>query len=320
MSQTIDLPSKPLRLRSLKSNILVKQLTNYKSRIWLLLAGYLLLSGFLIFLPAAMAFVLAFFHYDALSPPLWIGVSNFIIAYSDELFYLSIQNSVALILLPVPLRVFGALLVARLMQRRERLVGWFRTAVLLPNTIPLAAFAIAGLWIFNPLFGPVNQFLASLGLLPPAWFVDPLWAKPALILLSFWSIGEGFLVCLATLQDIPSEIEDAAQVEGAGRLASFTWIILPLAAPTLALLALRDIVLTFQNSFVSIVLTTSGGPYYSTFTLSHFIYQQGFDRLSFGTASAALWVLYALTGTLVVFLYWIVRTWNIGITDENILL
>jgi multiple sugar transport system permease protein len=292
----------------------------YRSKINGLLALYLLGIGFLVVLPASLSFVLAFFRYDTISPPQWIGIGNFILAYSDELFLLSIQNSLTLILLPVPLRVFGALLVARLMQRRGWFIGWFRAAVFIPSTIPVAAFAIAGLWIFNPLYGPVNLFLSYLGLTSPAWFIDPAWAKPALILLSFWSIGEGFLVCLAVLQDIPSQLEDAARIDGASEPAIFRFITLPLVAPTLALLTFRDSILTFQNSFIYITLTTAGGPYYATYTLPLFVYEQGFDMLSFGTASAALWALYGLTGMLVIGLYYIVRTWNIGITDETFLL
>jgi multiple sugar transport system permease protein len=307
-------------MSQITKTILSRLSPGYWGRVNLILAFYLIGVSLLVVLPAILSFALAFFQYDSLSAPRWNGTLNFVLAYSDELFQLSVQNALALIILPVPLRVFGALLVARLMQQKSRFIGWLRAAVLLPNTIPLAALAVAGLWIFNPLYGPVNILLGSLGLLPPAWFVDPQWAKPALILLSFWSIGEGFLVCLATLEDIPSEIEDAARVDGAGALASFALITLPIVAPTLALLAFRDIILTFQNSFVAIMLTTAGGPYYATFTLPLFIYEQGFDLLSFGTASAALWVLYALTGLLVIGLYYIVRTWRIGITDETFLL
>jgi multiple sugar transport system permease protein len=297
----------------------IRQALRFNHKLHILLAGYLLGVGLLVILPAVLSFALAFFHYDALSAPRWAGTLNFILAYGDELFFLSIQNALALIILPVPLRVLGALLVARLMQHRGRLIGWLRTAVFLPHTIPTAALALAGLWIFNPLFGPVNLFLAELGLVPPTWFVDPLWAKPALILLSFWSIGEGFLICLAVLQDIPAEISDAATVDGANLLTTFGYITLPLVAPILALLAFRDIILTLQNSFVYITLTTAGSPYYATYTLPLFIYEQGFDLLFFGIASVGLWVLYGVTGLLIVGLYYIVNAWDIGITDETFL-
>ncbi|MBK8984910.1 MAG: sugar ABC transporter permease [Chloroflexi bacterium] len=295
----------------------IRRLLSYNTGVRLILGGYLVGVGLLLFVPAVLSFALAFFQYDSLSPPRWMGTLNFMLVYSDELFRLSIQNALALIILPVPLRVFGALLVARLMQRESRFIGWFRAAVYLPNTIPVAAFAVAGLWIFNPLYGPVNLLLTAVGLAPPAWFVDPLWAKPALILLTFWSIGEGFLVCLAALQDIPAEVSDAAKVDGAGPLTTFVTITLPLVAPTLALLAFRDIILTLQNAFVTITLTTGGGPYYATFTLPLFIHEQAFDLLAFGVAGAGLWVLYVLTGLLVIGLYYIVRAWDIGITDET---
>jgi multiple sugar transport system permease protein len=291
-----------------------------QSSISLILGVYLLGVSLLVFLPAAWSFGLAFFQFDGLTPPRWNGGVNFILAYSDQLFSLSVRNSLALIILPAPVRVLGALLAARLMQRRGRWIGWLRSAVFLPSAIPVAAMAAAGLWIFNPLYGPVNLLLQQLGLSPPAWFVEPLWAKPALILLSFWSIGEGFLVCLAALQDIPSEIDEAARVDGAGLGRIFVSITLPVVAPTLALLAFRDMILSFHNSFIAIFFTTAGGPYYATFTVTQLIYEQAFDLLSFGTASATLWALYTLSGLLVIGLYVIIRTWNIGITDEPFIL
>jgi multiple sugar transport system permease protein len=138
--------------------------------------------------------------------------------------------------------------------------------------------------------------------------------------MSLWQIGEGFLVSLAALQDMPKEIEDAARVDGAGTLDILWRITLPLVAPILLLLLFRDAILTFQNSFATILLTTEGGPYYATYTLPLFIYEQGFDLLFFGTASAALWVLYALSGLIVIMLYLIARQWNIGTTDETFVL
>lgn len=293
---------------------------SYQNRLHLLLLPYLSGVLVLVVIPALLSFSLAFFRYDALSPPRWVGGLNFLLTYTDELFELSVQNAAALVLLPVPLRVMGAFLLARLLLRNGRFLAWFRAAIYLPSIIPTAAYALAWLWILNPLFGPVNLLLRSVGLNAPAWFVDPLWAKPGLILMSLWQIGEGFLVCLAALQDIPRSLEDAATVDGANSRQLFRYITLPLMAPILLLLSFRDAILTFQESLATVLLTTGGGPYYSTYTLPLFIYEQGFDLLSFGTASAALWIMYALTGLIVLFLYVIARQWNIGTTDETFLL
>jgi multiple sugar transport system permease protein len=204
-----------------------------------------------------------------------------------------------------------------LLQRNGRLVGWFRVSVYLPTVIPGAAYALASLWILNPLYGPVNLILRAVGVDAPNWFADPLWAKPALVIMSLWQIGEGFLVSLAALQDIPADLEEAARIDGAGSGRILWHIILPLMGPILLLLSFRDAILTFQESLATVLLTTGGGPYYATYTLPLFIYEQGFDLLSFGTASAALWVIYGLTGVIVLCLYIIARQWNIGTTDET---
>ncbi len=293
---------------------------SYQQRLRLLLLPYLIGILLLVVLPALLSFGLAFFRYDGLSAPTWIGNLNFLLVSTDELFLLSIQNSLALVILPVPLRVLGAFLLAILMRRNGRFLGWFRAAVYLPSIIPSAAYALAWLWILNPLFGPVNLLLQAIGLAPPAWFADPQWAKPGLVLLSLWQIGEGFLVFLAALQDIPTAVEDAAKVDGANLGQRFLHITLPLMAPILLLLTFRDAILTLQESFTNVFLTTGGGPYYATYTLPMLIYEQGFGLLLFGSASAALWVMYVLTGLIVLALYFIARQWQIGTTEETFVL
>jgi multiple sugar transport system permease protein len=293
---------------------------SYQLRLRLLLLPYAMGIVLLVVIPAIISFALAFFHYDGLSQPRWAGTLNFILAYTDELFNLSIQNSLALIILPIPLRVFGAFLMARLMQRGGRFIGWLRASVFLPSVVPGAAYALAWLWIFNPLYGPLNLLLQSIGLAAPHWLIDPAWAKPALIIMSLWQIGEGFLVSFAALQDMPPELEDAAVVDGAGSWALLRYITLPLIAPILLLLTFRDAILSFQDSFAIVTLMTGGGPYYATFTLPMLVYEQGFGLLAFGVASAALWVMYFLTGAIVIVLYIIARQWQIGTTDETFVL
>ena len=293
---------------------------SYQQRLHLLLLPYLSGILLLVVLPALLSFGLAFFRYDALSPPTWIGGLNFLLVTTDELFLLSVQNSLALVILPVPLRVLGSFLAAILLRRNGRFLGWFRAAVYLPSIVPTAAYALAWLWILNPLFGPVNLLLQAVGLAPPGWFADAAWAKPGLALISMWQIGEGFLVCLAALQDIPDSVEDAARVDGASTGQRFLHITLPLMAPILLLLTFRDAILTLQESFTTVFLTTGGGPYYATYTLPMLIYEQGFGLLLFGAASAALWVMYLLTGLIVLALYFIARQWQIGTTEETFVL
>lgn len=285
---------------------------------WLLLpyaAGLVLL----IVLPALLSFALAFFRYDGLSPPKFAGTLNFALAFTDDLFTLSIANSLALVILPVPLRVFGAFLLAWL-ARGGRLSALLRAAVFLPSAIPASAFALAWLWVLNPLYGPLNRVLGGLGLGQPGWLADGQWARPGIALMLLWLVGEGFLVGLAALYDVPRDLEDAAAADGAGALGTLRHVLLPLLAPVLLLLAARDAVLLLPESFSHARQLTEGGPYYATFTLPQFIYEAAFDRQDFGMASAALWVLYALTGVLLVVVYVVARQWNVGTSEEDFLL
>ena len=284
---------------------------------WLLLpyaAGLVLL----ILLPALLSFALAFFRYDGLNPPQFAGTLNFALAFTDDLFTLSIANSLALVILPVPLRVFGAFLLAWL-ARGGRLSNLLRAAVFLPSAIPASAFALAWLWVLNPLYGPLNRVLGGLGLGQPGWLADGQWARPGIALMLLWLVGEGFLVGLAALYDVPRDLEDAAAADGAGALGTLRHVLLPLLAPVL-LLAARDAVLLLPESFSHARQLTEGGPYYATFTLPQFIYEAAFDRQDFGMASAALWVLYALTGVLLVVVYVVARQWNVGTSEEDFLL
>ncbi len=285
-----------------------------------MLLPYALGALFLIAVPALISFGLAFFRYDGLRPPVWAGALNFTLAWTDDLFLLSVQNTLALILLPAPLRVAGAFLLARLLLRGGRLLPWLRAAIYVPTAVPVTAYALAWLWIFNPLYGPVAWLMGQLGLPAPGWFADPLWARPAVAFISLWTLGEGFLVLLAALHDIPPALEDAARVDGAGKWAFMRHVTLPLLAPVLLLLTLRDAILILQESFTTVLLTTGGGPYYATYTLPLFVYEQAYDLLNFGVASAALWFLYLLTGLIVITVLVVAWQWRVGLDDDALLL
>jgi multiple sugar transport system permease protein len=264
-----------------------------------MLAPYLLGVLLLVIVPGGIAFGLAFTHYNGLAPPRWAGLANLPLALGKELFEVGVKNSLILTTLAVPLRLAGALLAAMLLRDAGRGLGLLRALVFLPSVVPGAAWAVAWLWILNPLYGPLNLLLRAVGLDPPAWFADPLWARPGIVLMSLWQIGEGFLVCLAALLAVPPDLDEAARVDGAGAWRRFGAITLPLVAPWLLLLAARDVAVLAQESYVSIALTTGGGPYYATYTLPFFVQEQAFDLLAFGVAGVGLLALLLLTALLV---------------------
>jgi len=275
-----------------------------------MLLPYLLFSIALVGLPVLISFGLAFFKYDAISPPIWNGLFNFTETFSDPLFKIATLNSLFFVGLAVPLRLFGALLLALLLNQPRRGTGLFRAAIVLPTVIPDMAYALIALWFFNPFYGPLNIILKTLHLPAPFWLTDPTTAKLALVLMSLLQIGEGFVLLLAGLKDISRDYFDAAAVDGCGRWQIFRHITLPFLRPWLVLLTFRDVILSFQSTFVPGYVMTGGGPYYGTFFLPLMIYEEAFDRFRFGNGSVLMLFMFLLTMGLLLVLYMLFKGWG----------
>ena len=261
-------------------------------------------------LPAGLSFFIAFTQYNGVSDPVVIGWENFQFLRSEPLFKVALINSLLFISAAVPLRIFGALLLALFYIRPRRGIGLYRAATYLPTVIPDAAYALTWTWILNPLYGPLNAALRTFGIPAPGWLADSTWAIPGLILMSLFQIGEGFVILLVGLRHIPRETYDAAQVDGANRWQTLTTITLPLLSPWLVLLTVRDVVLTFQNTFTPAYLMTRGGPYYATFFLPQLVYESAFDGLRFGQAATVMVLIFIYTLLLVLIVYFLFEGWG----------
>ena len=288
--------------------------TRYRVSLYGLLAPYLTGVMVLVGVPVVLSGALAFTAYDGLSAPRWIGLGNFRDLVHDQLFLTAVENSLAFVALTVPLRVVIALGLALLLNRPRRGVGLYRVAVYVPTVVPGVAYALVWLWIFNPLYGPLAPILASVGLPTPAWLTDSRTALPALAIIALFQIGEGFVVLLAGLREIPEDCYHASALDGAGRLGTLRHITLPLLAPWLLLLAIRDIIVTAQNTFTPALVMTSGGPYYATLFVPLLMYETAFDRLRFGQGAAMTLLLLAVVGALIAVTYRAAGGW--GYEDE----
>jgi multiple sugar transport system permease protein len=282
----------------------------YHRSVYLLLLPFLLGTLILVILPALLTIGLAFTEYDALSPPVWRGLANFHKIFTDQLFHTALRNSLFFLAFAVPLRVLGALLLALLFHQRRRGTGIYRVAVYLPTIIPDVAYALLWLWIFNPVYGPLNLALKSLGIAGPAWFTDPMNARFMFVIMALFQIGEGFVMLLAGLQNIPVDYYDAAAVDGATRWQQFRHISLPMLAPWLILLTIRDIAVSLQGTFTSAIIMTKGEPYYATLFLPMLIYDQTFDRFRFGIGAAMMVVMFMGFGILLWGGAMVLRSWN----------
>ena len=278
-----------------------------------MLAPYLVGLALLVIGPGIAGFALSLTDYNAIEAPKWAGLANFRRLPGDRVFRIAVFNSLLYVALAVPLRLAGALVLARLLQRPSRGSMLGRAIVYLPTVIPDLAWALIWLWILNPIYGPLNQMLAWFGIAGPSWMVDPTTARLGIVLMMVWQLGEGFILCLAALQSVDRDLLDQAAVDGAGRWSSFRGVILPLIAPALLILLFRDTIFSFQANFVpALIVGKGGGPDYATMYLPMYIYNVAFGYLRFGYAAAMTVAMYAITGGLLLVQYRLTRHWHEG--------
>jgi multiple sugar transport system permease protein len=285
----------------------------------LMVAPYVLGLSALVALPALVTFGLALFEYDLIRSPRFLGLDNFRELVDDEIFRISLKNSLVFAAIAVPLRLFAALGLALLLHRRFRGAGVHRSAAVLPTVVPDVAYGLLWLWLLNPLYGPINHLLewggspqqTVWGYPSPQWLTHPNDARAAIILMSLFTIGEGFVVLLAVRQGIPRELYEVAEVEDADSLFVFWRVTLPLMTPVLLLLLARDTIFSFQATFVPALIVTEGGPPpYSTTYLPLFVYRTGFEYLRYGYAAAATLTMFVLTAAIVYAQWRIIRRWR----------
>lgn len=273
---------------------------------------YLVGLAVLVALPALAAAGLAFTEYSGIQAPRFNGIENLERLFADDDFHRALFNSAIFVLIAVPLRIGGALGFALLLHKRSRGHGVARAAAYLPTVVPEAAYALLWLWLFNPLFGPLPLALDALGLPSPAWLTDPWGARVALPLMGAFQIGEAFVVALAARRAIPHSLYEVAEVDGAGPFFTLTRITLPLMAPALVLLVLRDAIFSFQMNFVPSLLVTDGGPRYATTYVSLYLYRQAFRYFRLGYASTIALSMFAITALIVGVQYLLARRWRLA--------
>lgn len=262
----------------------------------LLLLPFAVSTVALIFVPALLGLPLAFTSYDSFSSPRFNGLQNFRDLWNDHVFHLALGNTLSFIAIAVPLRLACALATAIFFLRRSPGVGPMRAAIVLPTIVPDVAWALAWLWILNPVYGPLNLLLGTIGVNGPAWMLDQQGARFAIILMMSWQFGEGFVVCLGALSEIPNDILDQARVDGAARWRQFVNITLPLIMPYLVLLLVRDVLFSLHANFVPAkILGQDGGPNYATTYLPTWIYTNAFSYLRLGYAASMTWVTFLVT-------------------------
>lgn len=269
---------------------------------WPFLAGV----AFLVAIPAAAACALAFTEFSGVQPPRFTGADNLSRLIGDGAFWRSLGNTVIYVVIAVPLRLVVALGFALQLQRRSTAASIGRPAAYLPTVVPDVAYALLWLWLLNPLYGPLAALLGGAGVL-----TDPWGARFALPVMSAFQVGEAFVVALAVRRSIPVQIYEAAAVDGASPWFAMTRLTLPLMTPALALLALRDLILSLQVNFVPALLMTDGGPRYATTYLPLYVYRSAFRYFRLGYASTIALTMFLMTALIVYVQYRLAKRWRL---------
>jgi multiple sugar transport system permease protein len=265
--------------------------------------------GFTVFFgyPLVASVYLSFTHYDLLSHPRWVGTANYsFMLHTDPQIWNAVKNTLWLMAFAVPLQVLFAFGVAAMIVRAKAGVGFFRTVFYLPTLAPPVAATLGFTYILNPATGPVNTILGWFGITGPLWFESPSWSKPSLVLLGLWGIGNAMIIFLAALLDVPRQLYESAELDGAGPFARLRWVTLPSVSPVIlfaVVIGVIEALQYFTQAYVASGIVGGGAgnaadpanrlgyPEGSTMFYPLLLYQQGFRFFNMGYASAMAIVL-----------------------------
>ncbi len=294
--------------------MMVKSRKRRAEAFWGILFASPWMIGFSLFLafPIVFSLVLSFSAwdpYDPVSHRVFIGLDNYVRALAnDPLVWIALQKTFTYAVIAVPVTLACALGLAMLLNQNVRGIGVFRTLFYVPNVVGGVATSIMWLYIFNPIFGPINGGLAKLNHLldqtplafinlpEPQWLNDPRWAMPGLFIMMLWSTGGGaMIIFLAGLQGIPRHLYEAAELDGAGRWRSFWNITLPMLSPTLFFNLIMGMIGALQVFMQALILLgQDGGTDNQLLFFVLYLYRKAFIDYEFGYAAALAWILFAI--------------------------
>lgn len=257
--------------------------------------------------PFLASFYFSFTNYNMKVTPKFLGFTNYIILFTrDSLFWPTLWNTFVHVLISVPLNLVFSILLALLLNARLRGINVFRTICYLPNVVSMIAMALLWMWMFQPSFGLINRVLSPLYKLlqaePIGWLSDAKTSKLSIALMGLWTCGGNMVIYLAQLQEIPRDLYDAADIDGASGIRRFLSVTLPLMTPSIFYNLVMSVIAGFQM-FMQAMIMTDGGPARSTYYYAYYLYDKAFKDGQMGMACAMSWVLLIITllVTLVIF-------------------
>lgn len=254
--------------------------------------------------PVISSLYYSFCNYPMLKPPVWVGLANYGTLLRDPVFYTSLYNTAYYAVFATPLGIVTAFVLALLLNQKVKGMAVFRTMFFVPSIVPMVAGSVLWLWLLNPQYGLINTILGAMHLPEFKWMSDPGQSKAALILMSTWGVGGWMLIYLAGLQDVPQDLYEAAEIDGAGAWARMWHVTVPFMSPHLFFTLVMGFIGAAQYFTQAFVMTGGqGGPVDSTRFFSLYLFQNAFQYWKMGYACAMAWILFVmiLLFTLVLF-------------------
>ncbi len=244
--------------------------------------------------PMAGSLGISLLDWNLIASAEFVGLDNYAALARDTAFHRALWHTLQYLIGYLPLVFVGGLGLALALHRGLKGVAIFRSIYFLPVVTSWVVVALVWRWLLNPQSGVVNAGLAGLGLEGPGWWTDPLWAMPSIILASGWKdLGFVMILFLAGLQSIPTELEEAATVDGASAWKRFRHVTLPLLSPTSFFVVIISLINGFQV-FDQVYVMTGGGPAGATTVVVEQVFTNAFRYGQMGYAAAMSWVLFVI--------------------------
>lgn len=252
----------------------------------------------MMYYPIIRSFIISFYDWNILQDPTFIKFDNYKTLFNDEVFRQSLVNTVRWVITYVPMSVVTSFLLALLLDRKLKASGFFRTLYYLPVVCPIVVVALLFVWIYNTDYGILNFIVTEIFKQEPiGWLTDPKWSLFSIAIMSVWKwAGYNMLIFLSALQGIDEGLYEAAAIDGITPFKQLIYLKIPLVMPSIYFVMLTAVIDAFQM-FTEIFIMTKGGPGYSTYTVSYYLWSNAFEYQKMGYACAMAVVMFIIIMT-----------------------
>ncbi len=253
----------------------------------------------------------SFTKFNAVQNPQWVGMANYRQLFTnDRDFSLAVYNTFYFAAVSIPLAIILSFGLALMLNAKIKFQVVYRTIYFLPTLVPEVALALVWVYLFTPGTGIINLPFDWLGIRGPCWLTCPEWARPTIVLLALWIIGQQIVLYLAGLQDVPQDLYDAANVDGANFLHKFRHVTVPMMTPVVFFHLVTSVIGALQFFTVPFIMTGGTGfPAGSTLFYSIYLYKNAFQYFNMGYASAMAWLLFLVTLVITLVIFRSSRLW-----------